>query len=191
MVLNTFVHAEGLEGGSFFDTSAPLISPKMREYKGEPSDLTVQKIPPSLVDNAIGKVARFRRVSDSKESSNGLVPVARSNPRSHASVSPHSLNNTHVKFLSRLFPWTCITPFCSAPILPPALLQTPRFSHTLSSLGPKSRAVGQLFLHTVEVVLGVSFNTQSQVTDIPGISSRNALSVYFGCSTSSLSRSSY
>ena len=51
MVLNAFAHAAGLEVGSFFDDSAPPISVKMREYKGEPSDLTVQKIPPSLVGN--------------------------------------------------------------------------------------------------------------------------------------------
>ncbi len=44
MVLNAFTHTGGLEVGSFFDTSAPPINDKMREYKGEPSDLTVQKI---------------------------------------------------------------------------------------------------------------------------------------------------
>ena len=66
MVLNSFSHESGLEVGSFFDDSSPLISAKMREYKGESSDLTVQKIPPVLVGNAIGKVARFRRVPGSK-----------------------------------------------------------------------------------------------------------------------------
>jgi hypothetical protein len=30
---NAFVHAAGLEVGSFFDDSAPPISAKMREYK--------------------------------------------------------------------------------------------------------------------------------------------------------------
>ena len=51
MVSNAFAHAAGLEVGSSFDASAPPISTKMREYKGEPSDLTVQKIPTALVGN--------------------------------------------------------------------------------------------------------------------------------------------
>ena len=45
------------EVGSFFDTSALChTSAKMREYKGELSDLMVQKIPPALVGNEIGKL---------------------------------------------------------------------------------------------------------------------------------------
>ena len=60
------------------------------------------------------------------------------------------------------------------------LLQAPRFLHTLGVLGPKSHPPSQLFLHTPEVDLGVSFNAQSQVSDIPGISSHNALSLYLG-----------
>ena len=63
MLLNAFAHATGLEVGSFFDTSAPPISVKTREHKGEPSDLTVRKIPVVLVGNGIGKVARIRRAS--------------------------------------------------------------------------------------------------------------------------------
>ena len=59
----------------------------------------------------------------------------------------------------RLSRWAFSTPFCSAPTVPP-----PSFH----------------FLHDVEVTLGVSFNAQSQATDIPGISSRNTLSPYFG-----------
>jgi hypothetical protein len=55
MTLNDFAHAAGLEIGSFFDDSAPSISAKMSEYKGEPSDLTVHQIPSSLVGNKIGK----------------------------------------------------------------------------------------------------------------------------------------
>ena len=54
MVLNVFAHTTGLEVGSFFDVSSPHISAKMLEYKGEPSDLMVQKIPPDLVGNEIG-----------------------------------------------------------------------------------------------------------------------------------------
>ena len=86
MSLNAFAHVTGLEIGSFFYDSAPSISAKMSEYKGEPSDLTVQQILPALVGNEIGKVARIRRVSGSKESPNGLVPESRSNPRNLASV---------------------------------------------------------------------------------------------------------
>ena len=59
----------------------------------------------------------------------------------------------------RLSRWAFSTPFCSAPTVTP-----PSFH----------------FLHDVEVTLGVSFNAQSQATDIPGISSRNTLSPYFG-----------
>ena len=58
----------------------------MSEYQDEPSDLTVLQIPSFLdgneIGNKIGKVTRIRRVSDSKETLNGLVPVSRSNPRS-------------------------------------------------------------------------------------------------------------
>ena len=55
IVLNDFTHDTGLEIGSFFDDSAPPISAKMSEYKGVPSDLTVQQIPSTLVGNEIGK----------------------------------------------------------------------------------------------------------------------------------------
>ena len=51
---------------------------------------------------------------------------------------------------------------------------------SLGALGPKPHAVCQLFLRVAEAALGVSFNAQSQVPDIPGISSHNALVVYFG-----------
>jgi hypothetical protein len=51
MVLNTFAHATGLEVGRFSDDSVPPIRVKMSEYKEEPSDLTVQQIPPTLVGN--------------------------------------------------------------------------------------------------------------------------------------------
>ena len=54
MVLNAFAHATGLEVASFFDTTAPHIRDKIREYKGEPSDLIVQKISPGLFGNTIG-----------------------------------------------------------------------------------------------------------------------------------------
>ncbi len=57
------------------------------------------------------------------------------------------------------------------------LLQAPSFFHTLGVLGPKTHATSQLFLRDVETVPGVSFNVQSQGPDIPGISSRNTLSV--------------
>ena len=54
MSLKAFAHAAGLEIGSFSDESAPPISIKMSEYTGEPSDLTVQQIPPTLDVNEIG-----------------------------------------------------------------------------------------------------------------------------------------
>ena len=97
MVLNSLTHVVGLEVGSPFDDSAPSISVRMSEYTGEPSDLSVHHIPPAPVGSGIGKVARIHRVSGSKESSNGLVPVGRSSPRSLASVLPHFLDITQVK----------------------------------------------------------------------------------------------
>ena len=97
VALNAFAHAAGLEVGSFFDASAPHISANTREYQGESPALTVPKIPPALVGNAAGKVARFRRVPGSTESPNGLAPVSRYSPRSFASVSPPYLDNTHAK----------------------------------------------------------------------------------------------
>ena len=54
IVLNAFAHATGLEGGSFFDDSTPPISYNMSEYTVEPSDLSVQQIPPVPVGNDIG-----------------------------------------------------------------------------------------------------------------------------------------
>ena len=40
---------------------------------------------------------------DSKESPNGLAPVARSSPRSLASVPPHFLDNTQAKLFGKWF----------------------------------------------------------------------------------------
>ncbi len=54
MVLNAFAHTAGLEVGSFLDDSSPPINLKMSEYQGEPSDLTIQQIPPVLFGNEIG-----------------------------------------------------------------------------------------------------------------------------------------
>ena len=62
MVLNDFAHAAGLEVGSFPDDSAPPISAKMSEYKGEPSDLTVQQIPLPLVGNEISSSVPLHQV---------------------------------------------------------------------------------------------------------------------------------
>ena len=134
----------------------------MREYKGEPSDLIVQKILTALVGNEIGKVARFRRVPDSTESPNGLAPTSRSTPRNPTSVLPPSLDNTHTKLFGKCFfqilplviqlthlLGTNFTPF----------LQDPRFSHTLGDLDPKSHAASQIFLRAEKVTLGVSFNS--------------------------------
>ncbi len=103
MVLNDFTHAVGLEVGSLFDDSAPSISVNMSEYTGEPSDLSVQQIPPSSVGNDIGKVARIRRVPDSKEPPNGLAPATRSRPRSLVSVPPYFLDITQAKSFGKLF----------------------------------------------------------------------------------------
>ena len=59
MVLNDFAHDTGLEVESLFDDSAPPISVNMSEYTVEPSDLSVQHIPPAPVGNDIGKVTRI------------------------------------------------------------------------------------------------------------------------------------
>jgi hypothetical protein len=59
-----------------------------------------------------------------------------------------------------------------------SILQSPSFYHTPGTLGPKPSAFSHHFVRTEEVTLGVSFNTQSKVPDIPGISSREAFSFY-------------
>ena len=183
MVLNAFAHAAGLEVGSFFDASAPQISANTREYQGESSALTFPKIPPALVHNAAGKAARFRRVPGSTASPTVLAPAARSSPRSLASIPPPYLDDTHAKLFGY---WLCqILPLGIQHTLLlgtnfAPLLQAPRFPHTLGALGPKPHAAYQLFLRAAEAALGVSFNAQAQASDIPGISSRDALSVYFG-----------
>ena len=121
-------------------------------------------------------------MTDSTESPNGL-DTARSNPRSLTFVPLPYLGNTHAKLFGTWFvqiiPLGTQHTLLFGTIFSP-LLQDPRFSHTLGALGPKPHAACHLFLRAAEAVLDVSFNTQSQVPDIPGISSLNALSVYFG-----------
>ena len=51
------------------------------------------------------------------------------------------------------------------------ILKAPRLSHIFGALGPMPQAAPQLFHRAVEVVLGVSLNTQSQTPDIPGVPS--------------------
>ena len=109
--------------------------------------------------------------------------AARSNPRSLASVLHPSLDNTHAKLFGKWFPQ--IIPLGTQHTLSlgtifSPLHQAPRFSHTLRALGPKAHAASQIFLRAAEAALGVSFNAQSQAPDIPGISLRNALSLYCG-----------
>ena len=72
----------------FFDVSDLHISDNTREYQGESFVLTCPKIPSSLVGNVVGKVVRFRRVSDSTESPNDLTFTSRSSPRIPDSVPP-------------------------------------------------------------------------------------------------------
>ena len=173
MVLNVFAHDAGLEVGSLFDDSAPSISVNMSEYTDEPSDLSVQQIPPAPVGNDIGKVARIRRVSASKESPNGLASTTRSSPRSLASVPPHFLDITQAKSFGKLF--LQILPLSTQYTLLPgtnfaSILQAPSFCHTRGGLDRKSPSFSQRFFRVEEVDLGVSFNDQSQVPVIPGIS---------------------
>ena len=116
MVLNAFAHPTGLEVGSLFDDSAPSIVVNMSEYTGEPSDLSVQQIPPASVGHDIGKVAQIRRVPGSKEPPNGLVPEARSSPRSLASVPPYFLDITQTKSFGKLFLQPRILPLPQAKV---------------------------------------------------------------------------
>jgi hypothetical protein len=51
------------------------------------------------------------------------------------------------------------------------ILQDPTFYNTLGALGPNPPAFSEHFVRAEEAALGVSFNAQSQVPDIPGISS--------------------
>ena len=66
VALNAFSHVVGLKVGNFFDDSTPHVNAEMWEYTGEPSHFNLQKIPPALSGNEIGKVARIRRVTDSR-----------------------------------------------------------------------------------------------------------------------------
>ena len=125
-----------------FDSTDPQIGANTGEYQGESSGHTFPKIPPSLVGNAVGKAVRFRRVSDSTESPNGLT-VARSNPWSLTSVPPGYMDNTHGKLfdtcLSQILPLVTKHTLFLGTIFGP-LLQAPWFSHTLGALGPKPHA---------------------------------------------------
>ena len=56
--------------------------------------------------------------------------------------------------------------------------QAPRLSHTPGAPDPKSKVAPQLFPRAAEAVLGISFNTQSQVPNIPGIPLRASISRY-------------
>ena len=58
-----------------------------------------------------------------------------------------------------------------------SILQAPSFYHVLGSLGSKPSAFSQHFVLAEEAALDVSFNAQSQVPDIPGISSRAVFSL--------------
>ena len=135
MTLNVFAHVTGLEVGSFF---------KFHQ-----------------IWSVTQLVARFRRVTGSMESPNGLGPVARSSPRTPVSVPPPSLDNTHVKLFDRWFsqiiPLGMYHTLLLVTNVAP-LLQDPRFSHTLGALGPKTHTVCVLFLSEDETDLGVSFN---------------------------------
>ncbi len=153
----------------------------MSEYTGEPSDLSVQQIPPAPVGNDVGKVARIRRVPGSVESPNGLSSVSRSSPRILPSVPPHFLDNTQAKSFVKLF--LQILPLSTEHTLFlvnnfDSILQVPSFYHTLGTLDPKTPTFSHHFVRAEEAALGVSFNTQSQAPDIPGISSRTAFSFY-------------
>ena len=132
----------------------------MSEYTGEPTDLSVQHIPPATVDNDIGKVARIRRVPGSKEAPNGLAPPARSSPRSLAPVPPHFLDNTLAKLFGKWF--LQIIPLLMKQTLLlgtnfTSLFQAPSFYHTLGSLAPKPPPFSQCFVRAEEDDLGVSF----------------------------------
>ena len=83
------------------------IGANTREYQGESYTLTFLKIPPALAGNTVGKSARIRRAPGSRESSNVFAPVARSSPRSLASLPSPYLDDTHTKLFGK---WCFLIP---------------------------------------------------------------------------------
>jgi len=109
-----------------------------------------------------------------------LAPVAGSSPRSFDSIPSTYLDDSHSKLIGNWFR-QIISLVIRHTILPVTnhipILQPPTF-YIPGAPGPKSHAAPQRFVRPKEVALGVSFNTQSQATDIPGISSCAAFSQY-------------
>ena len=105
MVLNVFVHTAGLKLEVF---STPLHCVILVLRCGSiKENFLISWFRKShqlwLVTKLENLVARFGRVPDSKESSNGLAPESRSNPRRPDSVPPPSLDNTHTKLFGQCF----------------------------------------------------------------------------------------
>jgi hypothetical protein len=126
-------------------------------------------IPAAMVEE---KATCFRRATDSKESLNDPAPASESSPWRQASL-PFTFFDTHYKFTVRWF--RQITPMGirnTRSLGTNDTSKAPRLAHALGALGPMPQAAPQLFQRAEVVALGVSFNAQSQVPDIPGASSR-------------------
>ncbi len=117
------------------------------------------------------KTTCFQRSTDTKESLNDPAPAADSSPWRPASL-PFTFFDTHYQFTDRWF--RQITPLVirnTRSLGTNTIPKAPRLVHTLGALGPMPQAASQIFQRASEVTLGVSFNTQSQSPDIPGVSS--------------------
>jgi hypothetical protein len=122
--------------------------------------------------NGEEKATCFQRATDSKESINDPAPAAESSPWRPASL-PFSFFDTHYKFTGRWFRQITPLGIRNARSLGTNVFhKAPRLAHALGALGLLPQAAPQHFQRAAEVALGVSLNAQSQVPDIPGVSSR-------------------
>ncbi len=117
------------------------------------------------------KATCFRRVTDSTESLNDPAPAVGSSPWRPASLPYTFFDDTHYKLTDRWF--RQITPMGirnTRSLGTNDIPKAPRLAHAFGALGPMPKAAPQLFNRAAEVALGVSFNDQSQTSDIPGTS---------------------
>ena len=145
---------------------------------GQTASVCNLNISQATVGNAAGQAAPLRRVPGFTKPLNDLAPVARSSPRRAESVPSPSMAGNHVSFFGNIFRQIIPLSIRDTPMPGTILfLQAPRV-HTSGVSGPQPQAASNRFARAEEAVLGASFNTQSQAPDIPGASSRAALSKY-------------
>jgi len=139
------------------------------------------QVPDILAVYGEGKATRFRRVTDSMESINVSTPVAGSSPWRPASLPFTFFDDTPYNLTDRWF--RQITPLGirnARSVGTNDIPKAPRVTYTLGALDPIPQVTPQVFHRAAEVVLGVSFNDQSQTPDILGASSHAVFSRHTG-----------